>query len=330
MPSYGFPVVVSVFSAIVIAYCARHIPDPTKPWNTPEVERVVAQVRDRNEKPLKANVMPIVVPEALPSPAEVKLDTRLEKLFDYQLKQYAVFLGALETNLFMQVAFILFGLLVLFGRDESFEIPLIKIKLLRSWLHFIVPLALLFLWLRFGFLLDGLVKTRVYGWDLFLQQAGESPTKEYIRTGASLFEDSGFMDGWFALFRPGEHLIDPKLVNCVVIIFPCVFGVLIGANHACLLTIAHVGNARLPAVEHRSVLRRVLLALPWFMFGLLVLSHILFYRGGPNPNWFQVVMPAIAIFLMFLLVFLCRRQPEEFNIIRGAESKDAHGQNEVE
>ena len=112
--------------------------------------------------------MPQVSPSPSATPAEVKLDTRVEKLFDYQLKQYAAFLGALETNLFMQVAFVLFGLLVLFSKDESFEIPLIKLKLLRSWLHFIVPLALLFLWLRFGFLLDGLIKTRVYGWESVL------------------------------------------------------------------------------------------------------------------------------------------------------------------
>ena len=135
-----------------------------------------------------------------------------------------------------------------------------------------------------------------------MQQAGEAPSNEYIRTAASLFEDSGFMDGWFTLYRPGEHLIDQKLVSSVMIIFPCVFGVLIAANHACLLTIAHVGNARLPADGQRSVLRRVLLALPWLMFFLLALSHILFYFGGPNRNWFQVIMPAIAILLMFLLV----------------------------
>jgi hypothetical protein len=317
MPSYRFTFIIAVLSGILIGYCVCHPPDPKKPWDAPEVERVVAQARARHARP-DVNFMTAPTPQLSPSPspAEVKLDTRVEKLFDYQLKQYAAFLGALDTNLFMQVAFILFGLLVLFSKEELFEIPLVKIKLLRSWLHFIVPLALLFLWLRFGFLLDGLVKTRVYGWELFLQQAGESPTKEYIRSAASLFEDSGFMDGWFALYRPGEHLIDTKLVSSVMIIFPSVFGLLIAANHACLLIIAHVGNARLPAVGRRSVLRRALSALPWLMFFLLALSHTLFYFGGPNRNWFQVVMPVIAIFLMFLLTFLCRRQPEEFDLTR--------------
>ena len=313
-PSYLFPAVVTVVSTLVIAWCVRTTLPPKQPWDAPAVMEAVDEAAKRK----------INVAAGQPAPAlAYNPSQRYEKLFDYQLKQYAGLLGALETNLFMQVAFVLFALVVLFSREEFFEIPLIKIRLLRSWLHFIVPLALLFLWLRFGFLLDTLIKTRVYGWELFLHQAADLPTKEFVRSGAALFEDSGFMDGWFSLFRE-EHLIERNLVGYIIVIFPAIFGTLIGANHACLLAVAHIGNARLAKHEEASVLRALLKVLPWLMFVLLLLSHVLFYFGGPNPNWFQIVMPAIASALMFVLVFLSRGTLEEFHLSR-ASAGSANG-----
>jgi hypothetical protein len=295
MPSYRFPSIIAIITAVVIIWCASVPITLTKPWdNNPAVEKITS------EKHLNS------VPQT-----STAADARLERMFDYQLKQYQASLSTLETNLFLQAAFILFGLLVLFGTDEMFELPVIKLKLQRQWLHFIVPAALLFLWLRFGFLLDGLIKTRLYGWELFLRLA-PAGGKEYIRSGGALLEDAGFMDGWFALFRrPGEHLIDPKLVDFNKLIFPSVFGSLVAANHAWILGLAYIGYVRLPKKKkRRAALRAILWLSPWFMFLILLVSNVLFYFGGPNPNWFQVLVPTIAVALLFLLIYLCRQQKE--------------------
>ena len=195
--------------------------------------------------------------------------------------------------------------------DDAFELPLIGLRLQRTWLYFIVPAILLFLWLHFGFLLDSLIKTRLYRWELFLRST-PTVSKVYIRGAAALAEDSGFIDGWFALFPPGEHLIDPKLVDFNKLFFPSVFGVLLAANHAWILGLAHIGYARLPKKkEIDTVLRVILRSLKWFMFVILVLSHVLFYLGGPNPNWFQIVVPGMAVVLLFLLIFLWGKYRDE-------------------
>ncbi len=230
---------------------------------------------------------------------------KLEKAFDYQLKHYQELLKTFETNLFTQAAFIIFGILTLFRKDPEFEVPIIKLKLQRSWLYFLVPITLLFLWLRFGFLLDSLIKTRLYGWELFWQLA-DSPTKEYLRSGAALFEDSGFMDGWFAWFRT-EHMIDKNAKALVEIIFPTVFGLLLGANHAMILALSDIGNFRVQnEVSSRPWLRYLLRAVPPVLFFFLVISHVLFYVGGHNPNWFQSVIVGFAISIFVVLVALTR------------------------
>jgi hypothetical protein len=294
MPSYWFPSIVALTTAVVVACCIVNPPPPHMPWDNPNVAKII------KERGL----------DRVAQGSSIE-NTNLDKLFDYQLKQYQASLATLETNLYLHAAFILFGLLVLFGSDEVFELPVVKLRLRRSWLYFIVPAVLLFLWLRFGFLLDGLIKTRLYGWELFLRLT-PAASKEYIRSGGALFEDSGFMDGWFALFRnSNEHLIDPKLVDFNMLIFPSVFGVLMAANHAWILGLAYIGYARLTKKEQKQIVPRIMMVLlPWFMFLILICSNVLFYYGGPNPNWFQIFVPGMAIVLLFLLIFFWRWQNE--------------------
>jgi hypothetical protein len=301
-PKYWFPSIVAVVTAAVVIGCVL-IPRQhnKKPWDNPAVQKIVEKLcYDRPELAASAD------------------NTGIDKLFDYELKEYQASLATLQTNLYLQAAFIIFGLLVLFGApssqekneqvkeqagDEAFELPVLRVRLYRSWLYFIVPAILLFLWLRFGYLLDSLIKTRLYCWELFLRST-PTASKEYIRSGGALLEDSFFMDGWFALFRPNETLIDQTLVNFNQVIFPSVFGVLLAANHALILGLAYTGYARRPKKRERHAA----LLLLWFMFLILVLSHVLFYLGGPNPNWLQILVAGIAVVLLFLLTHFSRSQ----------------------
>ena len=291
MCTYRFASVVALITAISVFLAWRNPARTAKPWQETPILAFTNLFQNATNS----------------STTTRPLQPSLEKAFDYQLKSYQQSLGTLETNLFMQAAFVIFGLLVLFSTDEYFEVPVIKLRLQRSWLHFIVPLALLFLWLRFGFLLDGLIKTRVYGWEI-LKQMSTDMTPQHFRSAAALFEDAGFMDGWFLLYRT-EHVIDPEFINGIKVIFPFLFGVLLGMTHACILATSQIGNARFIALlpQRRNALRTMLLVLPWLMFAVLILSHRQFFYGGHNPNWLQSVVSAVAVMGVFVLTFLSRR-----------------------
>ncbi len=316
MPSYRFPIVVAIVAAMIVGFLTWNPRDRVvltqwrqltnvKPWETALVTNLL--VSNLLQRSTTTNLL-----KTVDEKGSAQQVARLEKAFDYQLKQYQQSVGTFKTNLFMQAAFVLFGILVLFSKDESFEIPLLKMKLQRSWLPFIVPVALFMLWLQFGFLLDSLIKTRIYGWELFLQIAsfgGTDQRGEYVRSSAALFQDAGFLDGWFTLFRnPDEHLIDTNFRAYHKLFFPTVYGLLLGATHACILGVSHIGAARLRLEDNegRTILGVALVILPSLLFSLLLISHLLFAFGGPNPNWFQAVIWAWALLVLFVLVGLSR------------------------
>ena len=243
--------------------------------------------------------------------SHTKQNEKLQKQFDHQLKEYEKTLDTFEANMFMQAALIVFAAFMLFSKDDKFKVPVIDLELERNWFYFVVPLALLFLWLRFGFLLDSLIKTRIYGWEL-LRQMADHVTVVDLRSGAALFEDSGFVDGWFVCYREAnEHLLNLESRGLVNFLFPAIFGFLLGANHACVVTVAHIGNARMNKdLAKRPMLRAILWALPAIMAGFILASHWLFYRGGKNPNKLELVIAGFAIVFMFAMVGFARARKE--------------------
>src|SRR5438105_5623453 len=114
MPSYWFPSIVALITAVVVTYCIFTPPLPHMPWDNPSVTNIIKE-RGLDRVP----------------PGSKMENMNLEKLFDYQLKQYQASLATLETNLYLHAAFVLFGLLVMFGSDEAFELPVVKLKLRR-------------------------------------------------------------------------------------------------------------------------------------------------------------------------------------------------------
>jgi hypothetical protein len=233
------------------------------------------------------------------------LELPLSKLLDYQLKNYQESLSSFESNLLLQVAFLVLGIFVIVNKSATFEVPGLKISLPRSWLHFFLPLGLLFLWLRFGFLLDDLIKTRLHAWQI-LTQIGFSRDDPQFKAAADLFHDSGFMDAWFVLFCDGLHNIDTAYRSVLGVLFVTVFGIPLAGAHAASVGILEIARQRYgsPRQAPSSIYRWCLALLPGFAFTLLILSNVLFRYGGGNPNWMQGVVPALAVVFLYVLLYL--------------------------
>jgi hypothetical protein len=180
-----------------------------------------------------------------PEPASV-LDKRLR---DYQADK-----DALSTNLLLQLAFVLLGLLVVTGKSDTLKTPIAGIELPRVWMFYIVPLALTFFWLEFGFLTDKMIQTRHEAWLLLEALASTvtdsdgvtSPVKaDYLTLQlARLFEDGAYVDGWFVAFRGCEHVINTTFRPGTNFLWSVVYGSLLGLTHAGAIFLAHIGNAR--------------------------------------------------------------------------------------
>jgi len=343
MPTFRFPIIVTILTFLLICG-AMWSPPKTVSLNSFEVATNIADRLEMSvvisvahnstnfvlvEKSDSANLIANHNTNSAASANPViptNTNEKVEKAIEHQLKNYEKMLGAFQTKLFMQDALVIFAVFMLFNDEEFFEVPVIGIKLQRNWLYFVVPIALLFLWLRFGFLLDGLIKTRIYGWELARQMAVNS-TPADVRSAASLFEDAGFLDGWFVCYRDSrEHLIDLKFKWLVAIIFPAVFGILLGANHACVVAVAHIGNARLKdKLNQRPRLRACLRFLPGFMVFFIFASHALFYWAGGNRNWLELVIAGVFVALMLGLVAFARFRNAVDPKAGGQDSADAVG-----
>src|SRR5262249_16118527 len=146
---------------------------------------------------------------------------------------------------------------------------------------FVAPVILFVLWLDFGFMLDDLIKWRANAWT---QMVAAGSTAR-----AAGFNDSGFIDGWFIAFRPGEHTIRTDFRLVTIVIYCLTYGSLLAANHALSIMLLWFGGRwSRQDVSHRPTIERLMVAsFPWLMASTILLSHVQFRLGGRNPNWLQ-------------------------------------------
>src|SRR6266481_546834 len=109
----------------------------------------------------------------------------VEELLDYQIKDYRANLDRFTSNLQLQALVIIITILLVIRRSDSLNILENSIPL--SWLHFFVPMLLIYLWLGFGFCLGDLIWGRIRGLELI--SALHRPTIQYQK---ALFRDAGF------------------------------------------------------------------------------------------------------------------------------------------
>ncbi len=211
--------------------------------------------------------------------------------FDRLLNAYDLRHDVLSRNCYLQSLLIVVGIssLVLL-RNHKFSVPGFESGLSADSMHFIIAPVLLYLWIEFGFALDDLIKYRSEAWK-FLSSIGDPHSPELIRR-AILFNDSGFMDGWFIFFRPGEHAINPTYIIGTAVAFTLVFGTLFSLNHACIVAgLRAAAQSVVSESKHvRTSVTRLVSALPWLAILLLIACHLQFRLAGDQPNWIQPVI----------------------------------------
>ena len=222
--------------------------------------------------------------------------------FDRLLIAYNLRHEVLSRNCYLQAELIIISLsLIVLLRTDKTRKSAIGISASASWLFFIIVPVLFYLWIEFGFALDDLIKYRAGAWQ-YLSTIADLHGPALSRR-AALFNDSGFMDGWFICFRPRQHVISSSFFPGAAFFFYLIFGTLFSLNHACIVVGLRVGISGLFA-KTRSLSPRfpaLLKLIPWFASLVILLSHLQFRYGGNEPNWIQPVIGVGTIVVSWML-----------------------------
>src|SRR4029077_17545728 len=97
--------------------------------------------------------------QTLPRASSPETIRVLERLLDYQLKDYKTNVDKFNANLQLQAVVIIVTILLIIRQSDSLNFLDNSIPL--SWLHFFVPVVLIYLWLGFGFTLGDLIWSRI-------------------------------------------------------------------------------------------------------------------------------------------------------------------------
>jgi hypothetical protein len=225
----------------------------------------------------------------------------LTTLLDYQYKDYKANLAKLDANISLQALLIAITVLLIVRRSDSLTLFGNSVPL--SWLHFFVPVLLIYLWLSFGFILHELIWGRIRGIEL-IKALNNIPLVEYQK---GIFHDAGFIDGWFLKFvdtSSSNYSGINKIFSPVTGVFLLfVLGTFISTAHASTLAIVSFGCRRyLHTRSHRWLYWYYLLPLVPLFF--LLSSHVLFAYGGDNRNWIHLYVAVVTIPLLLLLRWL--------------------------
>jgi hypothetical protein len=231
-----------------------------------------------------------------------------KELLEQRVAIYRAKVDDLGSNLQFQVAFIVLALMLLIHRSQTMTIPVLGLEVSVAWLHVIVPLGLLYLWLRFGFLLDGCIKSRLIAFHLFPSDVRLHP--EHRTSPLSLLNDDGLVDGWFLLWTRNsashaqyDSVVFPAtgFVGPVMVIF---YGGFLALSHACTIVLADVGRRRYGVA---SGCPKWLGFVTSFCLGILIASHFVFTYGGHHREWMSFVIAGATAVFTFALIRLAAR-----------------------
>jgi hypothetical protein len=237
------------------------------------------------------------------------LHSRLSPVFDKRYGQYKSNLDGLYQNLWLQVIFLMAAAIAACKRlnpsaaestPESFKVPVAGLDVPIRWAYLALPVCLVYLWLRFGFILNELIDARIVLWKI--TEALQAPvsafgnpadpaTIEAWRHALYTFShnpaiyDGGFLDGWFVTFQPEYTLLGTKMPMASLLMF--LFGIFFGCSNGAALGLLLHGYRRFGANDRSE--RCLFAAYFWGVVVLLGLAHIVFWQQGDHPNWQQPV-----------------------------------------
>ena len=225
------------------------------------------------------------------------LKKRVEKIFEYRMNIYKEDLGNLYINMKLQGILIFISIMIMVSRTENMNVPIINTNIPVQWLRFLVPFFLLYLWVQFVFILDKLIENRIVSWGII-----DSLEEIKYKSVRSLFNDHGFMDGWFSVFIKKYADINPEY-NVSIYLFSILYGVFFGCTNAFILSTLFLGiqDARNRLVKKCFVISYIV------CFFFLVLAHWLFAYKGGNPNILQFFIAFFALLIIYIVTFYNRK-----------------------
>jgi hypothetical protein len=234
---------------------------------------------------------------------------KLKDIFDERLKQYRSNIDQFYSNLQLQALFTFLCLLLVLSRSNSLQVFGNNVPL--RWLHMFIPAVMLYLWLSFGFLLDDLIKDRING-----AQMIEQLTPSNATLAKRMLRDSRFIDGWIVTFvdpprppgRVGPYYgaysgINHNAEAGTAVFLLSLLGTWVAAAHAATLATVSVGARRYLRTARLNPIAPYYL-LPLIPFAFFVVSHYQFAYGGPNRNYVQPLIAAVAVVLYLAMLWL--------------------------
>lgn len=242
-----------------------------------------------------------------------------KEVFFQLLDKYESDLSSFDDNIKIQSILILVTILLILRSSDklsffSNEVPL-------RWLHFFVPILLLYLWLKFGFLLDDLIEVRKQAIEFVIYSDIEDSVKEAAK---AMFNDAGFIDGWILSFNDTKNLsytgINDNFANSTRAFLILTLGLFISFGHASILGLTIIGTRRYINLKHKNWLVWYY-TLPLLPLSLLLASNIQFIYGGDNPLDIQcfialAVWPILIYFLWKSIKVDNRRFPMSINKLK--------------
>jgi hypothetical protein len=237
-----------------------------------------------------------------------------KELIEANIADYREEVGNLRTNMYWQVGLALIGVLIVGRHSHDLELPFVGLKLPPTTLAFLLPLTLCYLWLEFGYKLNGLIEQRLSTCLLLIAQ-GDLPVAQlpggserfdaiYPLSQQQLMADSGFLDGWFLTYWRDYtiHRHAPVSVAFFGVYYATLFGFVHGSILATLITACQYLRT-----QTRWVGRLILVAI----FLILVFSHWQFAWPSHNPNWLQACIWLMTIVSLYFLAKYGERRRRE-------------------
>ncbi len=224
------------------------------------------------------------------------------ELIAAKIETYREEVGNLHVNVYWQVGLAVLCVLVVGRYSRDLEAPFIGVRVPAALLAFILPVVLCYLWLEFGYKLNGLIEMRLaissyllsHG-DLIHRDSSGVVSLHALSQHPFLI-DSGVVDGWFLAYWHHYTIHRPSPLS--LILFGLVFGMLFALVHASILAALVAGSHVSTRPKHLGTCLLVC------VFAVLVLSHWQFAWPSQNPNWVQAfVWLFTVVFLFYLLEY---------------------------
>ena len=123
--------------------------------------------------------------------------------------------------------------------DSEIRFPGLDVSITEGIFNLGLPVAMLFLWTRFGHLFNSLIQNRVVLWKLL--DALKDPKHSDVLTLRSLLHDHALLDAYFLHFHPRLHMLWAPGRWASATILGSYAGVF-GAIHTAILGTAYLGG----------------------------------------------------------------------------------------